>query len=122
MEDYNGGSNLAVYFFYLYLLLYWWLSLGGNFVQSESQSFPLIAIHMHGQHYAPTGGGNNKDDAVDPRTVLKPRLYKVSCLAYKSLLHSGEDQSILVSSESGAGRTETVKILLGNLASVELTV
>ncbi|KAL3941229.1 MAG: hypothetical protein SGBAC_004375 [Bacillariaceae sp.] len=59
------------------------------------------------------------DVAVDPRTLLKPHVYEASCLAYKGLLRNGEDQSILVSGESGAGKTETVKILLGDLASVQ---
>lgn len=40
-------------------------------------------------------------------------------MAYKGLLREEEDQSILVSGESGAGKTETVKILLHNLASIQ---
>jgi myosin-5 len=55
----------------------------------------------------------------DPRTALAPHVYETSCLAYKGLLRDEEDQSILVSGESGAGKTETVKILLRNLASVQ---
>ncbi|CAJ1968786.1 unnamed protein product [Cylindrotheca closterium] len=61
----------------------------------------------------------SSDIAVDPRTLLRPHVYEASCLAYKGLLRNGEDQSILVSGESGAGKTETVKILLGDLASVQ---
>jgi myosin-5 len=55
----------------------------------------------------------------DPRTALSPHVYETSCLAYKGLLRDEEDQSILVSGESGAGKTETVKILLRNLASIQ---
>eukprot|EP00980_Cylindrotheca_fusiformis_P010369 scaffold2306_cov132-Cylindrotheca_fusiformis.AAC.4 len=57
--------------------------------------------------------------SVDPRTFLRPHVYEASCLAYKGLFQNGDDQSILVSGESGAGKTETVKILLGDLASVQ---
>jgi myosin V len=40
-------------------------------------------------------------------------------MAYRGLCLHGEDQSILVSGESGAGKTETVKILLTDIASVQ---
>ncbi|OEU18518.1 P-loop containing nucleoside triphosphate hydrolase protein [Fragilariopsis cylindrus CCMP1102] len=55
----------------------------------------------------------------DPRTLLPPHVYETSCLAYKGLLTEQADQSILVSGESGAGKTETVKILMHNLASIQ---
>ena len=40
-------------------------------------------------------------------------------MAYRGLAADGQDQSILVSGESGAGKTETVKILMSHLASVQ---
>jgi myosin-5 len=46
-------------------------------------------------------------------------VYETSSLAYRGLAVEGEHQSILVSGESGAGKTETVKILLSDLASVQ---
>jgi myosin heavy subunit len=40
----------------------------------------------------------------DPRATLEPHVYEVSALAYKGLaLGDRQDQSILVSGESGAG-------------------
>lgn len=40
----------------------------------------------------------------DPRATMEPHVYEVSALAYKGLaLGEGENQSILVSGESGAG-------------------
>jgi len=57
--------------------------------------------------------------ADDPRLALPPHVYETSCLAYKGLMREQEDQSILVSGESGAGKTETVKILMHNLASIQ---
>ncbi len=55
----------------------------------------------------------------DPRTMLPPHVYETSCLAYMGLVKDQDDQSILVSGESGAGKTETVKILMHNLASIQ---
>ncbi len=55
----------------------------------------------------------------DPRHRLDPHVYEVSALAYRGLVVNNEDQSILVSGESGAGKTETVKICLNHIASVQ---
>ncbi|KAL3923818.1 MAG: hypothetical protein SGILL_001422 [Bacillariaceae sp.] len=85
---------------------------------SSSPSTPQRPPRMNDKLPATTpsktsGTGN------DPRTALAPHVYETSCLAYKGLLRDEEDQSILVSGESGAGKTETVKILLRNLADVQ---
>lgn len=56
----------------------------------------------------------------DPREGLEPHVYEVSSLAYKGLAFGGADQSILVSGESGAGKTETVKIAMNHMASVQM--
>jgi myosin V len=55
----------------------------------------------------------------DPRIGLPPHIYEVSSLCYKGLALGGKDQSILVSGESGAGKTETVKIAMNHIASVQ---
>jgi myosin-5 len=55
----------------------------------------------------------------DPRGTLDPHIYEVSALSYKGLAFEGADQSILVSGESGAGKTETVKICLNHIATVQ---
>lgn len=59
------------------------------------------------------------DNKKDPREGLEPHVYEVSALSYKGLAFGGEDQSILVSGESGAGKTETVKIAMNHMASVQ---
>jgi len=55
----------------------------------------------------------------DPRDGMEPHVYEVSSLAFKGLAFSKIDQSILVSGESGAGKTETVKICMNHMASVQ---
>jgi len=55
----------------------------------------------------------------DPRDSLDPHVYEVSALSYKGLAFGLQDQSILVSGESGAGKTETVKIAMNHMASVQ---
>ena len=55
----------------------------------------------------------------DARTRVEPHVYETSSLAYRGLAVEDQHQSILVSGESGAGKTETVKILMSHLASVQ---
>jgi myosin-5 len=55
----------------------------------------------------------------DPRKLVEPHVYEVSALCYKGLAFEGIDQSVLVSGESGAGKTETVKIAMNHIASVQ---
>lgn len=50
---------------------------------------------------------------------VEPHVYEVSSLAYRGMFLDRKDQTILVSGESGAGKTETVKIVLHHLATLE---
>jgi len=59
------------------------------------------------------------DNEKDAREGMEPHVYEVSALSYKGLAFGGTDQSILVSGESGAGKTETVKICMNHMASVQ---
>jgi len=52
------------------------------------------------------------------RFELPPHVYGTSASAYKELRDLNKNQSILVSGESGAGKTETVKILMAHLAHI----
>ena len=47
---------------------------------------------------------------------LQPHVYTISSKAFKTLKHHSRNQTIVVSGESGAGKTETVKILMSHLA------
>jgi len=60
-----------------------------------------------------------EDADGDPRSTIEPHVYETSALSYKGLAFDGNDQSILVSGESGAGKTETVKICMNHMASCQ---
>ena len=50
--------------------------------------------------------------------ISPPHVYATSAAAYRGLRDYNNNQSILVSGESGAGKTETVKILMGHIAHI----
>ncbi|EQC29089.1 hypothetical protein SDRG_13249 [Saprolegnia diclina VS20] len=64
------------------------------------------------------GEGLHTQYLQQPRHNLPPHVYATSTAAYKSMTASRRNQSILVSGESGAGKTETTKILMNHLATV----
>ena len=51
-----------------------------------------------------------------PLGILEPHTYAMAEEAYKTLLKSGGSQSLVVSGESGAGKTETNKHLMNYIA------
>ena len=61
---------------------------------------------------------SNKSEE-DVRKHLEPHVYETSALSYKGLALDGINQSILVSGESGAGKTETVKIAMNHIAMIQ---
>lgn len=50
---------------------------------------------------------------------IHPHVYETSSLAYLGLAHERNNQAILVTGESGAGKTETIKLVMSHLATVE---
>ena len=54
----------------------------------------------------------------DMLDTLPPHLYKISCRALCNLRNSHSDQTIVVTGESGAGKTEAVKLLLTHIATL----
>ena len=56
--------------------------------------------------------------APAPNTVRDPHTYAIASAAYHYIRREAKDTSILISGESGAGKTETVKILMAHLAYI----
>ncbi|KAL0586316.1 hypothetical protein ABG067_003928 [Albugo candida] len=52
---------------------------------------------------------------------LPPHVYAISVSAHRAMRLHRKNQSILVSGESGAGKTETTKIIMENLATIGAT-
>ena len=53
-----------------------------------------------------------------PEEELPPHIFRSGSAAYKALRESGKPQSVLISGESGAGKTETTKLCMNVLAEV----
>jgi len=49
------------------------------------------------------------------RSDNPPHIFAVADAAYQSLLHQGQSQAIVISGESGAGKTESANLLLKQL-------
>ncbi|KAJ9533759.1 hypothetical protein QJQ45_026789 [Haematococcus lacustris] len=49
---------------------------------------------------------------------LPPHVYRVACAAYRQMLQDNSGQAILITGESGAGKTETSKLIMRCLASL----
>jgi myosin V len=59
----------------------------------------LVWNHHGSRHHE----GDEKEQGANYRSKLDPHVYETSSLAYRGLTVEGDDQSILVSGESGAG-------------------
>mmetsp|Transcript_86586 Transcript_86586/g.259849 ORF Transcript_86586/g.259849 Transcript_86586/m.259849 type:complete len:796 (+) Transcript_86586:74-2461(+) len=57
-------------------------------------------------------------ESLQPQAELAPHVYAVASSAHLGMLQNSVSQSVIISGESGAGKTETAKILLQYLAAV----
>jgi myosin heavy subunit len=49
---------------------------------------------------------------------LGPHIYGVADTAYRNMIRTGKNQAVCIAGESGAGKTETMKVVLQYLAEV----
>ncbi|VEU19599.1 DEKNAAC100837 [Brettanomyces naardenensis] len=67
---------------------------------------------------ATTEQKENSDTPISLRAIVKPHIFSISEEAYQYLLRDNQDQSILVTGESGAGKTENTKKVIQYILNV----
>jgi myosin heavy chain 9/10/11/14 len=72
---------------------------------------PYCSLSIYGNDYVRMYKGQAREDS-------RPHIFAVSDQAFRRLVEEGENQSILVTGESGAGKTENTKKVIQYLAAV----
>ena len=72
---------------------------------------PYCPLPIYSNEYMQMYTGQSREDT-------KPHIYAMADGAFRSLVEEGENQSILVTGESGAGKTENTKKVIQYLAAV----
>ncbi|EEP78856.1 myosin-11 (Myosin heavy chain [Uncinocarpus reesii 1704] len=72
---------------------------------------PYCPLPIYSNEYIKLYKGRNREDT-------KPHIFATADQAFRSLVEEGENQSILVTGESGAGKTENTKKVIQYLAAV----
>ncbi|KAI9497703.1 P-loop containing nucleoside triphosphate hydrolase protein [Zychaea mexicana] len=75
---------------------------------------PYRKLPIYSQDYIQSYKGRRRGE-------LPPHIYAVADQAYHDMVQDGDDQSILITGESGAGKTENTKIVIQYLAAVANT-
>ncbi|KAJ2319276.1 class II myosin, partial [Coemansia sp. RSA 2681] len=72
---------------------------------------PYYNLQIYGQDYV--AGYRNKK-----RNEVSPHIFAIADAAFHDMLHSKENQSILITGESGAGKTENTKKVIQYLTAI----
>ncbi|GMM36936.1 myosin 1 [Saccharomycopsis crataegensis] len=72
---------------------------------------PYANVPLYGPDYVDMYNGSNKNDS-------KPHIFAITELTYRYMLEKQQHQSILVTGESGAGKTENTKKIIQYLAAI----
>lgn len=94
---------------YLKNQIYTWVGSNKSILVSINpfQQLPLYSPEIIQEHAHPP-----------PNKQLSPHVYDIAYSAYSELCYNHTNQSILISGESGAGKTEATKQCLGFIAEV----
>lgn len=74
---------------------------------------PYCPLPIYSRDYINNYRGRTRDDAL-------PHIFAIADEAFRNLVDEGENQSILVTGESGAGKTENTKKVIQYLAAVAM--
>src|SRR6201994_2618430 len=75
---------------------------------------PYTPIPIYTREYVNIYRGRSREDT-------KPHIFAIADEAFRNLVEEGQNQSILVTGESGAGKTENTKKVIQYLAAVATT-
>lgn len=91
--------------------IYTWVGSNKSILVSINpfQQLPLYTPEVIQEHAHPP-----------PNKQLLPHVYDIAYSAYNELSYNNTNQSILISGESGAGKTEATKQCLGFIAEVRI--
>ncbi|ODV59257.1 myosin 1 ASCRUDRAFT_82281 [Ascoidea rubescens DSM 1968] len=81
---------------------------------------PYLNIPIYGPDYINIYN-NGHSDSTTKDVKAKPHIFAITDLTYRYMLQKKQNQSILVTGESGAGKTENTKKIIQYLASITLT-
>ena len=96
---------------------------------TRSSATTIIATNpfeWHNDLYSQTTRQRYAEELVwkkydEKRTRLEPHVYEISSRAYAGLMMERLNQSIIMSGESGSGKTESAKLLLHHIADISGT-
>ena len=81
----------------------------------------LVAVNPYQRLPIYTSFVKSQFSGLSQEALVKsdPHIFKTSELSYRKLVNSGQSQNIIITGESGAGKTESTKFILDYIASRE---